>query len=621
MKREMKRDAKRIGFIGLVIVVLLACVSCSTAVPTEKSPAPSISIPPLAPGLPVPGYISVSSSPSGADISLDGRPINAITPHTINVEVLGTHTIKLSLDGYQEWSTTVPVTAGSTAHIHATLTPIPTPTPKPPATGSISVTSVPSGATVGLETPSGPLVGPVFRTPYTFTKIEAGISKITLSLEGYQDWSTNVRVIAGQPSYVHATLTPKKTTGTISVSSSPSGANVYLDNAYKGITPLTITDVSHGHHHIELTLTGYQNWFGNVEVTAGETSSVSATLTPAPPATGSISVSSSPSGARIYLDGAYKGRTPETITRVSPDSHNIKLEHDGYYKWSTTVGVTAGSPSYVSASLTPIPYPTTGFISVSSSPSGAYIYLDGSYKGTTPRTLSGVSPGAHMIELDHSGYYDWTKTVRVAAGSTSYVSPALTPNPSPTTGFISVSSSPSGANIYLDGAYQGITPHTIVSVAPAHHTVSLDLSGYQHYETGVDVTAGGTSYVSASLVPTHAPTPIPTPTPTPAPGTISVSSSPSGANVYLDDAYKGITPLTITDVSQGTHTIEVKLEGYQDWSTSVQITAGGTASVPASLTRTPTPTPTPKTPTTVLGVIVALIISGIIAVTKRRESK
>jgi hypothetical protein len=427
-----------------------------------------------------------------------------------------------------------------------------------------------------------------------------------------------VNVVAGQTTYEHATLSRKETTGSIEVTSSPSDANVYLDNTYKGITPLTITDVSHGHHHIELTLTGYQNWFGNVEVTAGETSSVSATLTPAPPATGSISVSSSPSGARIYLDGAYKGRTPETITRVSPNSHNIKLEHDGYYKWSTTVGVTAGRPSYVSASLTPIPYPTAGFISVSSSPSGAYIYLDGSYKGTTPRTLSGVSPGAHMIELDHSGYYDWTKTVRVAAGSTSYVSPALTPNPSPTTGFISVSSSPSGANIYLDGAYQGITPHTIVSVAPAHHTVSLDLSGYQHYETGVDVTAGGTSYVSASLVPTHAP--IPTPTPTPAPGTISVSSSPSGANVYLDDAYKGITPLTITDVSPGTHTIEVKLEGYQDWSTSVQIAAGGTASVPASLTRTPTPTPTPKTPTTVLGVIVALIISGIIAGIKRRES-
>ena len=598
--------AKRIGIIGLIAVaVLLACVC---VLYTAAGQIGAI------------GSISVSSEPSGADISLDGVPINAITPYTIQHLDPGTHTIELFLEGYQDWGPTdVQVTSGETSVVHAALTPIPTPTPTPPATGSISVTSDPSGATIELDTPAGPFVGPSVKTPYTFTKVEPGTCTIKLSLEGYQDWGpTDVQVRAGSTSYVHATLTPIVTTGSISISSSPSGANVYLDHTYKGITPLTITDVSHGHHSIELTLAGYQPWPTSVEVKAGETSYVSATLTPTPPATGSISASSSPSGARIYVDGSYKGRTPETITHVSPGSHAVKLKRDGYYDWSTRIDVTAGSTSYVSASLTPIPYPTVGFISVSSSPSGAYIHLDGSYKGTTPKTITHISPGSHTIELEHSGYYDWTSTVRVKAGSTSYISTSLTPNPSPTTGFISVTSSPSGANIYLDGAYQGRTSASeafiIVAIAPGHHTVSLDLSGYQHWETGVDVTVGGTSHVSASLVPSSPPPPSTT-------GTISVSSSPSGANVYMDNAYKGITPLTITDVSSGTHTIEVKLEGYQDWSTSVQVTAGGTASVPASLTLSPTPTPTPKAPTTVLCVIVALVISGIIAVTKRRESK
>ena len=87
---------------------------------------------PLAPGLPVPGFISVSSSPLGADISLDGRPINAITPHIITVEVIGIHTIKLSLEGYHDWSQTVEVKANETSEVHATLTPAPTPTPTPP---------------------------------------------------------------------------------------------------------------------------------------------------------------------------------------------------------------------------------------------------------------------------------------------------------------------------------------------------------------------------------------------------------------------------------------------------------------------------------------------------------
>jgi PGF-CTERM protein len=86
---------------------------------------------PLAPGLPVPGFISVSSSPPSADISLDGRPINAITPHIITVEVIGTHTIKLSLEGYHDWSQTVEVKANKTSELHATLTPVATPTPTP----------------------------------------------------------------------------------------------------------------------------------------------------------------------------------------------------------------------------------------------------------------------------------------------------------------------------------------------------------------------------------------------------------------------------------------------------------------------------------------------------------
>jgi len=47
MKREMKRDARRIGIIELVILVLLACVSCPTAVSAEKPPALFISIPPI----------------------------------------------------------------------------------------------------------------------------------------------------------------------------------------------------------------------------------------------------------------------------------------------------------------------------------------------------------------------------------------------------------------------------------------------------------------------------------------------------------------------------------------------------------------------------------------------
>ena len=169
----------------------------------------------------------------------------------------------------------------------------------------------------------------------------------------------------------------------------------------------------------------------------------------------------------------------------------------------------------------------------------------------------------------------------------------------------------------MDGKYHGTTSATgnsiIVAVAPGRHTVSLDLSGYDHWETGVDVTVGDTSRVSASLVPSP---------PAPTTSTLSISSSPSGANVYLDNDYKGITPLTLTDVAPSTYTMEMKLDDYNDWSTSVQATAGNTESVSATLTSSsspPTPTPAKNTPATVMGVVVALVLSSVIALRKRRE--
>ncbi|MCK4736420.1 MAG: META domain-containing protein [Methanophagales archaeon] len=74
------------------------------------------------------------------------------------------------------------------------------------ATGSISIRSTPSGATIKLETPDGPFIGPTVTAPHTFTTVPVGMSTITLSLDGYLDWSTSVYVIAGETSYVHVTL-------------------------------------------------------------------------------------------------------------------------------------------------------------------------------------------------------------------------------------------------------------------------------------------------------------------------------------------------------------------------------------------------------------------------------
>jgi|WetSurMetagenome_2_1015567.scaffolds.fasta_scaffold25850_2 hypothetical protein len=79
-----------------------------------------------------------------------------------------------------------------------------------------------------------------------------------------------------------------------------------------------------------------------------------------------------------------------------------------------------------------------GSIDISSSPTGASIYVDGSYIGTTPSTADDLVAGSHRVLLQKSGYTDWAKMVKVKEGDTTIVDADLAsvttaPTPIPTT--------------------------------------------------------------------------------------------------------------------------------------------------------------------------------------------
>ena len=64
---------------------------------------------------------------------------------------------------------------------------------------------------------------------------------------------------------------------------------------------------------------------------------------------------------------------------------------------------------------------------------------------------------------------------------------------------------------------------------------------------------------------------------------LQIESRPSGAQVWVDGAPAGVTPVVVPSVAAGTHSVRIELSGYQPWSTSVSVTAGQRARVAASL--------------------------------------
>lgn len=66
--------------------------------------------------------------------------------------------------------------------------------------------------------------------------------------------------------------------GSISITSSPSGARVELDYVYVGTTPLTITDIPANPHALSISKEGYKEWFDTIDVVAGETTTIDVAL-------------------------------------------------------------------------------------------------------------------------------------------------------------------------------------------------------------------------------------------------------------------------------------------------------------------------------------------------------
>ena len=68
-------------------------------------------------------------------------------------------------------------------------------------------------------------------------------------------------------------------------------------------------------------------------------------------------------------------------------------------------------------------------------------------------------------------------------------------------------------------------------------------------------------------------------------GTLLIASRPAGAQVFVDEARVGTTPMNLPDVTAGAHRVRIELPGFRRWVTSVGVGSGERVRVGASLER------------------------------------
>lgn len=75
----------------------------------------------------------------------------------------------------------------------------------------------------------------------------------------------------------------------------------------------------------------------------------------------------------------------------------------------------------------------------------------------------------------------------------------------------------------------------------------------------------------------------PTPVPTPLIGNLFITSSPIGAKVYLENQYKGVAPINITDLPNGKYNVSLRLDGYATNNFTAEVKGGQTTKITKSM--------------------------------------
>ena len=143
---------------------------------------------------------------------------------------------------------------------------------------------------------------------------------------------------------------------------------------------------------------------------------------------------------------------------------------------------------------------------------------------------------------------------------------------------LNVTSTPSGATVYLDGIVIGKTPMRGYQIETGVRRVKkveiqLALSGYRNHVRKVTLKGGQNVPLTIRLLKLEVPKPLPTL------ATLQVTSTPSGASVYLDGAVVGKTPLYGFEVDTGTKRekrVELGIEfaGYKSQVRGVTLKGG-----------------------------------------------
>ena len=415
------------------------------------------------------GALHVTSDPSGAEVWLDGEHVGS-TPWSKERKKSGAYDLRVALAGHLSDTRSVNVKNQETAEIHALLE---------PNWGSLEVRSDPLGAAISLD---GEGTGKV--TPYRFERMAVGVAEVRLSLDGYGEAVQRPVVERKETATVEAPLQPKlgllwiQTTykdgtpceGTVTVDGQPQSDTTPMKlelpaREYEVIARCgdnmgsDRVRVVHGDKvTLDMPVLGGTNFYRGENIVNKVTNE-----------TGFMMISVQPPDATIYLNGEDVGQGTVQLERGTGDYVVTAELGDMYHPARQEVALSTGTEKIALQLM-----PAFGAFEISSSPTGASVYLDDRLLGTTPHNAT-LRSYDYRLKVVKEDYVEHIDSISIEDNKTLALNLSLEPD----WGELDIASTPPGAAITIDGEPTGeMTPHRFDHMLSGYTEVALTMDGY-----------------------------------------------------------------------------------------------------------------------------------------------
>ncbi|MCX6996337.1 MAG: PEGA domain-containing protein [Kiritimatiellaeota bacterium] len=347
--------------------------------------------------------------------------------------------------------------------------------------GQIRVTTSPAGAAVQLDGQMQEIA------PLTFQRVAPGTHLLVARKEGFREMRRAVSLQQGDKVAAVFKLEPIK--GLVVLQTVPPGAEVEIDGAFRGKTPLLLLDLGLGEHPTLIRSEGYQPRKLAIKVADRVPQKIMTDLTSD---SAKVSIVSEPAGADVLINGSHRGQTPCAVDRIPSGSIDLEILLKGFRKHQEKIALKAGDIFEVRATLKPLP----ATLAVQSLPDKARIYLNDQYQGDSPLVLTNLLPGTYRLRAELRGYEADARDMVLKPEDHITEEFRFTRN----SGMLVIVTSPPGVQVCVDGEVRGASvpssnpqvsePVQVDLLAKGEHILNLIKPGYSYQPVNFTIEQG-----------------------------------------------------------------------------------------------------------------------------------